>query len=105
MKHIKSPVPVKSAGTKFKLVEEFVGKVSSCNSGISMAKMKPPAAREENRNKHGNPMSILFCRKVQCMSKQAIINANKGETILHSTLKAVECRYIADCLPVLLRIP
>ena len=107
-KHIKSPTQVKSAGTKFKLIEEFIGKVNSDNSDISIAKMKSPAGWEEpEQTPEFDEFTFVLNGSMHVRTKDQsyIINpnevfiANKGETVQYSTPGEEGCEYIAVCLP------
>jgi len=107
-KHIKSPTQVKSAGTKFKLIQEFVGKVNSDTSDISIAKMNSPAGWEEpEQTPEFDEYTFVLkgSMRVKTKDKTFIINsdeifiANKGETVQYSTPGAEGCEYIAICLP------
>jgi len=107
-KHIKSPTQVKSAGTKFKLIQEFVGKVNSDTSDISIAKMNSPAGWEEPEQTPAFDEYTFVLKgsmRVKTHNKTFIINANeifianKGETVQYSTPGAEGCEYIAICLP------
>ena len=107
-KHIKSPTQVKSAGTKFKLIEEYVGKVNSDTSEISIAKMNSPAGWEEpEQTPEFDEYTFVLngTMHVKTKNKTFIINANeifiafKGETVKYSTPGEDGCEYIAICLP------
>lgn len=107
-KHIKSPTQVKSAGTKFKLIEEFIGKVNSDTSEISIAKMKSPAGWEEPEQTPDfdeytfvlkGLMQVKTQNKIYNINANEIFIANKGETVQYSTPGADGCEYVAICLP------
>ena len=46
-KHIKSPSKIVAAGNKPKIIEEFIGRVNSETSEISIARMKSPGSWKE----------------------------------------------------------
>ena len=107
-KHIKSPTQVKSAGTKFKLIEEFVGLVNSDTSEISIARMTSPSGWEEPEQtpKFDEYTFILKgSMHVKTQKENFVINANelfiahKGETVQYSTPGEIGAEYIAICLP------
>ncbi len=45
--HFKSPSVIKAAGTKEKIIKEFIGRVNSGASEVSIALMKSPQGWEE----------------------------------------------------------
>jgi mannose-6-phosphate isomerase-like protein (cupin superfamily) len=107
-KHIKSPTQVKSAGTKFKLIEEFIGKVNSGNSDISIAKMKSPAGwKEPQQTPQFDEFTFVLSGAMHVKTKEQsyiiraneVFIANKGETVQYSTPGKEGCEYIAVCLP------
>lgn len=44
--HLTTPTVIKAAGNKPKLIEEFVGRVNSGDSDVSVARMKSPGGAE-----------------------------------------------------------
>ena len=40
--HIKAPTQIKAAGNKPKIIQEFIGRVNSKHSDVSIARMKSP---------------------------------------------------------------
>ena len=45
--HIKKPAQIKASGNKIKIIKEFIGRVNSKNSEISVARMDSPKGWEE----------------------------------------------------------
>ena len=45
--HIRVPTRISAAGTKPKIIEEFIGRVNSNTIGVSIARMKSPSGWEE----------------------------------------------------------
>jgi ethanolamine utilization protein EutQ (cupin superfamily) len=106
--HIKQPSRIKSAGNKTKIIDEFVGRVNSQNSEISIAKMKsPPGWEEPAQTPEFNEYTIVLkgMMHVKTDSDHFIINAGeafiayKGERIKYSTPGPKGAEYISVCLP------
>ncbi|PWT98130.1 MAG: cupin [Terriglobia bacterium] len=105
---ISQPVRVEAAGTKPKLIEEYIGRVNSATHALSIAHMHSPAGWEEPgqapefdeftvvlqgvlRVEHaGGTMDVA--------AGQAVI-AHRGEWVRYSTPDNSGAEYIAVCLP------
>lgn len=104
--HIKKPTVIKAAGNKPKLIEEYVGRINTNNSYISIARMQSPSGWVE-------PVQtpefdeITFVLKGQlcvihedntfAVNENEIFIAKKGEKVQYKTPNGAE--YIAICLP------
>ena len=106
--HIKSPTVVKSAGNKAKLIEEFIGRINSSNSEISIAKMKSPSGWEEPEQTPNfdeftfvlkGAMHVKTKSTNYIISENEVFFAHKGETVKYSTPGPDGAEYIAICLP------
>jgi ethanolamine utilization protein EutQ (cupin superfamily) len=106
--HIKKPTRIKSAGNMVKIIDEFVGRVNSDTSNISIAKMQSPAGWEEPAQiPEFDEYTIVLKGSVQVKTDEStyIINAGeaflskKGEKIQYSTPDPEGAEYIAVCLP------
>ncbi len=105
---INSPVQIKSAGNKPKLIEEFIGKVNSKTDLISIAKMKSPEGWvEPGQTPEFTEYTIVLNGTLKIETKkesfdvkagQAVI-ANKNEWIRYSSPYSGGAEYIAVCLP------
>jgi len=106
---IKSPAVVKAAGNKPKIIEEFIGNVSSKTPAISIARMKSPECWSEPGQTpesyehtivlHGMLRAATRTEVFEISASQAII-AHHGEWIQYSTPKPEGAEYISVCLPV-----
>jgi ethanolamine utilization protein EutQ len=104
---------IQSAGNKPKLIDEYVGRVNTKTSAVSVAHMRSPAGwtepgqtpefdeftmvlkgtlRVEHRDVNGKPGSL------DVVAGQAII-AQAGEWVRYSTPNEGGAEYIAVCLP------
>ena len=105
---INAPTKIEAAGAKPKVIEEFIGRVNSDTSGISVAKMISPAGWiEPGQTPEFDEYTIVLrgMLKVETESDsfeikagQAIIS-HKGEWIRYSSPLAEGAEYVAVCLP------
>ena len=103
---IEKPTEVVAAGTKPKLIEEFVGQVNTKTAGVSVARMRSPAGwSEPGQTPEFDEYSIVLGGMLRVAHKtgelevragQAVI-AHGGEWVRYSTPDGAE--YISVCLP------
>jgi ethanolamine utilization protein EutQ len=103
---ISQPTRVQAAGTKPKLIDEYIGRVNSKTQAASVAHMRSPAGWEEpGQRPEFDEFTIVLKGTVRVKYEkgsldvragQAVI-AHKGEWIQYSTPEGAE--YIAVCLP------
>jgi mannose-6-phosphate isomerase-like protein (cupin superfamily) len=108
MKHIEAPSIVAAAGNKPKIIEEYVGRVNSATSDVSVARMKSPSGWVEPGQTPQFDEYTVVLRGVlrvttekgttDVMAGQATI-APKGEWVQYSTPGPDGAEYIAVCLP------
>jgi mannose-6-phosphate isomerase-like protein (cupin superfamily) len=108
MKHIQKPVVIRAAGTPPKQIEEFIGKVASQTSGLSIAKMTSPAGWSESGQTpefseytvvlKGTLRVRLKETELDIVAGQAVI-VEAGEWVQYSTPHAGGAEYIAVCMP------
>ncbi|MFN8241314.1 MAG: hypothetical protein U0X39_11285 [Bacteroidales bacterium] len=105
---IKKPSVIKAAGTGGKIIEEFVGRVNTSTSEVSIARMKSPASWSEPGQKPEFNEYTLVLKgqlKVKTTGGEFIVSAGegiitlKGEWIQYSTPFEGGAEYIAVCLP------
>jgi ethanolamine utilization protein EutQ len=105
---IPRPTRIESAGSKPKVIEEYVGQVNTATSGISVAHMRSPEGWEEpGQTPEFDEYTVVLrgTLRVQHQSGeldvaagQAVI-AHRGEWVRYSTPCAGGAEYIAVCLP------
>lgn len=103
---ISQPTRIQAAGTKPKLIDEFVGRVNSKTQAASVAHMRSPAGWEEPGQRPEFDEFTLVLKgmvrvthasgSIDVHAGQAVI-ASKGEWIQYSTPDGAE--YIAVCVP------
>ncbi len=108
MRHIRKPTIIRAAGTPPKRIEEFVGRVNSQTSDISIARMISPAAwSEPGQTPEFNEYTVVLRGTLRVTLKdkeldiaegQAIV-IEAGEWVQYSTPFDGGAEYIAVCLP------
>ena len=106
--YIQAPTEITAAGTKPKIIEEFIGRVNSNTNGVSIARMKSPAGWEEPAQ---TPKFDEFTVVLSGMLKvdhqtgttevragEAFI-APSGERVRYSTPAPEGAEYFAVCIP------
>lgn len=108
IKLFSSPTIIKAAGNKEKSIEEFIGRVNSGNSEISIARMKSPEGWEEPGQcpDFDEYTIVLFgCLKVKTKNDEYLVQASQAilvgsnEWVQYSSPFKDGAEYIAICLP------
>ncbi len=108
MKHIQEPSIIHAAGSPPKQIEEFIGRVASQTSEVSIARMISPAGwSEPGQTAEFNEYTVVLkgILKVRLKEKEIDVSANQavlveaGEWVQYSTPYAKGAEYIAVCLP------
>ena len=105
---IEAPSIVQAAGTKPKRIEEFVGRVNSGHSSVSIARMQSPSGWvEPGQRPEFEEITVVLRGMVRVQHEsgtldvragQAVVTA-PGEWIQYSTPEADGAEYVAICLP------
>ena len=105
---IQAPVVIQAAGTKPKLIEEFVGGPSTGTTAVSVARMRSPAGWEEPGQRpefqeitvvlRGSLRVAFEGGHLDVAAGQAVISA-PGEWVRYSTPHPDGAEYVAICLP------
>jgi len=106
--HVPAPTRIEAAGNKPKIIEEFIGRVNSGTTAVSLARMKSPQGWVEP------PQTPLFDEytlvlngllrvthrsgDIDVRAGQAVI-AYRGEWVQYSSPGPEGAEYIAVCLP------
>jgi len=107
-KHIESPTTIEAAGNKPKIINEFIGRVNSKNSEISIAKMNSPSGWEEpGQTPEFDEYTLVLKGMLRVETKEKIYNVNAGQAIItyagewikYSTPGPDGTEYIAVCMP------
>lgn len=105
---IKSPAIVRAAGDKPKIIEEFIGRVSSKTTDLSVARMKSPEGwSEPGQTPEFDEYTVVLRGSLRVATKKDVIEVNEGQAVIvhrgewvqYSTPKPGGAEYIAVCLP------
>ena len=106
--HIAKPTVVQAAGNKPKIIEEFVGRVNSKTSQVSVARMKSPGGWiEPGQTPEFDEYTIVIRGMLRVSTANGAIDvhageaviAQKGEWVQYSTPSNEGAEYVAICLP------
>ena len=105
---IPKPARVAAAGSKPKLIDEYIGRVNSETSGLSIAHMRSPAGWvEPGQTPDFDEYTVVLNGMLRVESRngqldvragQAVL-APRGEWVRYSTPEAEGAEYIAVCAP------
>jgi ethanolamine utilization protein EutQ (cupin superfamily) len=103
---ISQPTRIQAAGTKPKLIDEYIGRVNSKSAAVSVAHMRSPEGwLEPGQTPEFDEYTIVLkgvlrvahkTGHVEVRAGQAVI-VHRGEWVQYSTPEGAE--YIAICLP------
>jgi quercetin dioxygenase-like cupin family protein len=103
-----APTVIPAAGQPPKIIEEFIGRVNSGTSGISIAKMTSPSGwHEQGQTPEFDEFTLVLSGQLQVETRDAVhqvsagqaIVVNAGEWVRYGTPGAAGAEYIAVCLP------
>ena len=107
-KYIKSPSKIDASGNKPKIIEEFIGRVNSGTSDLSIAKMQSPEGWiEPGQIPEFDEYTVVLSGLLQVDTKNESFEVREGEAIIISSGEWVKysspdqtgAEYIAVCLP------
>ncbi len=105
---INAPTRVKAAGTKEKLIDEYIGRLNSGDPSVSVAHMRSPSGWEESgQTPQFDEYTIVLRGALRVESSEGVLEvgagqavvARKGEWVRYSTPGAEGAEYIAVCVP------
>jgi len=105
---IPHPTRIQAAGNKPKLIDEFVGAVSSKTPQISIARMQSPSGwQEPGQTPEFDEYTVVLRGLLQVETKTGVLTVqagqavitHRGEWIRYSTPGPEGAEYIAICLP------
>jgi len=108
MKMIERPARVAAAGTKPKLIDEYIGRVNSETQGVSIAHMRSPGGWiEPGQTPDFEEYTVVLKGILRVEHKDGVFDveagqaviAPKGEWVRYSTPEPVGAEYIAVCSP------
>ena len=106
--HIQKPTVIEAAGQPPKLIEEFIGRVNSDTSAVSIARMKSPSGWSEPGQTpefdeytvvlRGSLHLKLKDQEIDVQAGQAVI-VQAGEWVQYSSPSPEGAEYVAVCIP------
>jgi mannose-6-phosphate isomerase-like protein (cupin superfamily) len=105
---ISNPTVVQAAGTKPKLIEEYVGRVNTKSTDVSIARMKSPAGWvEPGQRPEFDEYTIVLNGTLRVTGEEGVIDVHAGQAVLvrggewvqYSTPEPEGAEYVAVCLP------
>ena len=108
IKRIDQPRIIEAAGNKPKIIEEFVGRVASDTSAISVARMRSPSGWvEPGQTPEFDEFTLVLKGMLRVSTKSGDVDVRagqavicpKGEWVRYSTPEADGAEYVAVCLP------
>lgn len=105
---IPTPTRITAAGNKPKLIDEFIGRVNSGESRLSIAHMRSPAGWvEPGQTPEFDEFTVVLKGSLRVTHKQGTFDVTAGQTIAtragewvqYSTPDPSGAEYIAICLP------
>jgi len=105
---INNPSVIKAAGTGGKIIKEYIGRVNSNTSGVSIAHMNSPEGWEEpGQCPEFDEYTVVLKGSIQVKTKTEVhvikegegIITGKGEWVQYSTPFTGGAEYIAVCVP------
>ena len=106
--HIKSPSKIQAAGNKPKTIEEFIGRVNSGTTDISIARMKSPGGWvEPGQRPEFDEYTVVISGMLKVETEEGVFNVNQGEAVIVSAGEWVRysspdpdgAEYLAVCVP------
>ena len=106
--HIKQPSVIEAAGNKPKRIEEYIGRVNSKTSGVSVARMQSPSGWvEPGQTPEFEEYTIVLRGSLRVTTRDGVVDVAAGEAIIthpgewvqYSTPGPDGAEYIAVCLP------
>lgn len=105
---IPSPKVIPAAGNKPKIIEEFIGRVNSGTSALSIARMTSPGGWvEPGQTPLFDEYTVVLTGMLQVKTREGVLNVRAGQAVIvpaeewvqYSTPEADGAEYIAVCLP------
>ena len=106
--HIKAPTIIQAAGNKPKIIQEFIGRVNSKTSSVSVARMVSPSGWiEPGQAPEFEEYTIVLKGMLRVKTRNGEIDVHAGEAIIahpgewvqYSSPGPEGAEYIAVCYP------
>jgi mannose-6-phosphate isomerase-like protein (cupin superfamily) len=105
---INAPAVVEAAGTKPKLIEEFVGRLNTGTAAVSVARMRSPGGWEEpGQTPEFDEYTVVLSGMLRVATRQETLEVRAGQAVItrrgewvqYSTPEPEGAEYVAVCVP------
>lgn len=105
---IAAPTRIQAAGNKPKIIEEFIGRVNSKTTALSIARMTSPSGwSEPGQTPEFDEYTVVLRGMVRVTTREGVMDVSAGQAIIthrgewvqYSTPGPDGAEYIAVCLP------
>ena len=105
---IPAPTRITAAGNKPKIIEEFIGRVNSAESRLSIARMQSPHGWiEPGQTPDFDEFTVVLKGTLRVKSREGSLDVTAGQAVIthagewvqYSTPSKEGAEYIAVCLP------
>jgi mannose-6-phosphate isomerase-like protein (cupin superfamily) len=107
-RRIEGPTRIQASGNKPKEIAEYVGRVSSGTSAVSIAKMKsPPGWIEPGQTPEFDEFTLVLAGMLRVEGRDRTLDVHGGQAVIvpagewvrYSSPEADGAEYVAVCLP------
>ncbi len=106
IRHITSPTRVEAAGTPPKLIDEYVGRVNSDTTALSVAHMRSPAGWEEpGQTPQFDEYTVVLAGALHVRHTDGVFEVSAGQAVITPAGEWVQyftpngAEYLAVCAP------
>ncbi len=106
--HIKQPTVLRAAGSKPKAIEEFIGRVNTGTTSVSIARMRSPEGWiEPGQRPDFDEYTVVLSGTLRVTTDQEEIDVRSGEAVIvprgervrYGTPEPGGAEYLAICVP------
>ena len=106
--HLPAPTRVEAAGNKTKLIDEYVGRLNSGHSQVSVAHMRSPGGWEEpGQRPEFDEFTLVLAGRLRVSGESGAIDVTAGQAVVvpagewvrYSTPDPDGAEYVAVCQP------
>ncbi len=108
VRHIDAPRVIEAAGNKPKRIEEFVGRVTTKDAAVSVARMRSPSGWiEPGQTPEFDEYTVVLLGMLRVTTTDGQLDVHAGQAVIaprgtwvqYSTPSSQGAEYIAVCLP------
>ncbi|HWS55739.1 MAG TPA: hypothetical protein VN228_16490 [Pyrinomonadaceae bacterium] len=105
---VNAPSVVEAAGSKPKLIEEFVGRVNTGTEAVSVARMRSPGGWEEpGQTPEFDEYTVVLRGLLRVATREGTMDVRAGQAVItrrgewvqYSTPEPEGAEYVAVCVP------